>query len=126
MGTNFQRKFSSRFKKEFKWFLGYDRFMAAKVKTLIADTLAHPTYGLGHPERLRHRKGNEWSRRIDKKHRLVYEIIGNVINDDEGNLKLDAFICRMLASDEYKAVYTQEPSLIAGVKSDLEKNLSEV
>jgi toxin YoeB len=79
MGTNFRPEFKKGFQKEFNWFLDHDRFAAAKIKILMADTLEHPTYGLGHPERLRHRKGNEWSRHIDKKNRLVYEIIGKVV-----------------------------------------------
>jgi hypothetical protein len=42
-------------------------------------------------------------------------------NDAEDNSKPGAFTCRILAGDECRAVCTQEPSLIAGLKSDLEK-----
>jgi toxin YoeB len=79
MGTKFQPKFTPRFKKELDWFLDYDSAKAARIKILVDDTLEHPTYGLGHPEHLRHLGENVWSRRIDKKNRLVYQIIGDVI-----------------------------------------------
>jgi toxin YoeB len=79
METKFQPKFTPRFKKEFDWFLDYDLDKAVKIKILTADTLEHPTWGLGQPEHLRHLGGNVWSRRIDKKNRLVYQIIDDVI-----------------------------------------------
>jgi toxin YoeB len=72
-------EYSKRFKKEFERFRKYDKETTAKIKILIADTLEHPMEGLGHPERLRHRKGNWGSRHINKKNRLVYEIIGNIV-----------------------------------------------
>ncbi|MDR2628830.1 MAG: type II toxin-antitoxin system YoeB family toxin [Puniceicoccales bacterium] len=79
MGTNFQREFTPKFKKEYNWFLDYDHETTDKINILITDILAHPTYGLGHPERLKHLGGNVWSRHIDKKNRLRYSIEGNVI-----------------------------------------------
>jgi Txe/YoeB family toxin of Txe-Axe toxin-antitoxin module len=79
MGTKFQPKLTPRFKKELDWFLDYDSAKAERIKILMADTVEHPTEGLGHSERLRHREGNWRSRHIDKKNRLVYQIIGNVV-----------------------------------------------
>ena len=35
--------------------------------------MRHPTEGMGHPEQLRGRV-NTWSRRINEKDRLVYEV----------------------------------------------------
>lgn len=46
-----------------------------KVKTLISELVLHPTTGTGQPELLRHEKSSQWSRRITKKHRLVYKIL---------------------------------------------------
>jgi toxin YoeB len=79
----FEAEYSKRFTKEYERFFKYDKETAAKIKILKDDTLAHPTYGLGQPERLRHRKGNWWSRRIDHKNRLVYRIIGNTIRFEQ-------------------------------------------
>jgi toxin YoeB len=75
----FKAEYSKRFDKEFKRFRKYDKETTAKIKILMADILEHPTYGLGHPEHLRHLGENVWSRHIDKKNRLVYKIIGNVV-----------------------------------------------
>jgi toxin YoeB len=75
----FTAEYSKRFIKEYKRLYKYDKSTTDKVDELKTDTLEHPTCGLGQPEHLRHRKGNWWSRRIDKKNRLVYCIEGDTI-----------------------------------------------
>jgi toxin YoeB len=75
----FEYKTTKRFDKEFKRFRKYDKETAAKIKILMADTLEHPMEGLGHPERLRYRQGNWGSRHIDKKNRLVYKVVAEVV-----------------------------------------------
>lgn len=45
-----------------------------KVTQLLLELCDHPTTGTGHPERLKGDPAGRWSRRISKKHRLVYEI----------------------------------------------------
>jgi toxin YoeB len=75
----FEAEYTKRFIKEYGRFYKYDKPTADKIDELKSDILDHPTSGLGRPERLRHRKGNWWSRRIDQKNRLVYQIVGNVI-----------------------------------------------
>jgi hypothetical protein len=44
----FEYKTTKRFDKEFKRFRKHDKETTAKIKILMADTLEHPTYGLGH------------------------------------------------------------------------------
>ena len=46
----------------------------AKAKALIEELRTHPQTGTGHPEQLRGDRAGQWSRRITKKHRLVYTI----------------------------------------------------
>lgn len=46
----------------------------AKAQALIAELREHPRTGTGHPEQLSGDRAGQWSRRITKKHRLVYEI----------------------------------------------------
>ena len=46
----------------------------AKALQLIGELYDTPCAGTGHPEPLKGTKSNQWSRRISKKHRLVYEI----------------------------------------------------
>jgi Txe/YoeB family toxin of Txe-Axe toxin-antitoxin module len=75
----FEYKTTKRFDKKFKRFRKYDKETTAKIKILMADTLEHPTYELGHPEQLRHLGANVWSRHIDKKNRVRYSIEGGIV-----------------------------------------------
>lgn len=45
-----------------------------KALTLLDELKVHPRTGTGKPEPLSGDRGRQWSRRITKKHRLVYEI----------------------------------------------------
>ena len=45
-----------------------------KAIKLIAELYEHPRTGTGKPEPLSNNRSGQWSRRISKKHRLVYEI----------------------------------------------------
>ena len=53
-----------------------------KVLALIAELYDHPQTGTGKPEQLKGGGGMLWSRRISKKHRLIYEIIDTVVHVD--------------------------------------------
>jgi len=46
----------------------------AKAKKLIEELKQHPRTGTGKPEALSADRAGQWSRRITKKHRLVYTI----------------------------------------------------
>lgn len=45
-----------------------------KALKLIKELYEHPRTGTGKPEPLSGNRAGQWSRRISKKHRLVYEI----------------------------------------------------
>lgn len=45
-----------------------------KVISLVQELKEHPQTGSGHPEPLKGEPQGRWSRRITKKHRLVYAI----------------------------------------------------
>ncbi|WP_396168623.1 Txe/YoeB family addiction module toxin [Flavobacterium sp.] len=45
-----------------------------KINLLLFSIQETPYSGIGKPEALKHRLSGLWSRRIDKEHRLVYEI----------------------------------------------------
>jgi len=51
-----------------------DRSMLKRINRLIDDALRHPLAGIGKPEPLKYRGGNDWSRRITDEHRLVYVV----------------------------------------------------
>lgn len=45
-----------------------------KALRFISELQEHPKTGLGHPEPLKGKPENRWSRELTKKHRLVYRI----------------------------------------------------
>lgn len=45
-----------------------------KVQRLLNELKEHPKTGTGHPEPLKGFSDNRWSRRVTKKHRLIYSI----------------------------------------------------
>jgi toxin YoeB len=47
-----------------------------KINDLIKDIQRTPYEGLGNPEPLKYDLAGFWSRRIDREHRLVYQVIG--------------------------------------------------
>ena len=53
--------------------------MLRKINALIKDIQRTPYKGLGKPEPLKFDLAGFWSRRIDKEHRLVYQVIGDEI-----------------------------------------------
>lgn len=45
-----------------------------KFQTFLQELAEHPRTGTGHPEPLKGMPEGRWSRRISKKHRLIYRI----------------------------------------------------
>ena len=50
-----------------------------KFLKLLVELEEHPTTGTGKPEYLKYDKRGIWSRRISKKHRLVYKIYDDIV-----------------------------------------------
>lgn len=50
-----------------------------KACRLLIELIDHPETGTGKPERLSGELSGKWSRRINKKHRLIYEIINKTV-----------------------------------------------
>ncbi|KAA6341444.1 Toxin RelK [termite gut metagenome] len=51
-----------------------DKVTLKKLETLLLELTEHPTTGTGNPEKLKNNLSGKWSRRINHRHRLVYEI----------------------------------------------------
>ena len=64
-----------------------DKKMLKKINDLIKDIKRHPFEGTGKPEPLKFDLKGLWSRRIDREHRLVYQITSNEVQ----NLQLSRF-----------------------------------
>jgi len=50
-----------------------------KLTAMLVELMQHPKSGTGHPEPLRGQPEGRWSRRITKKHRLVYRIYEDAV-----------------------------------------------
>lgn len=67
--------FSEVFKEDItKHFKSGNKKLIAKIETLLSELSENPRTGTGKPEQLKGFTVETWSRRIDSKHRLVYEI----------------------------------------------------
>lgn len=45
-----------------------------KLQKIMVELSEHPSIGIGNPELLKHSLSGLWSRRLNKKDRLIYEI----------------------------------------------------
>lgn len=50
-----------------------------KIDRLIGELIEHPRTGTGKPEQLHGDRAGQWSRRIDKKNRLIYSIKEQIV-----------------------------------------------
>ena len=54
-----------------------DKKMLKRINQLIKDIQRNPFHGIGNPEPLKYDLSGFWSRRIDREHRLVYQVFDN-------------------------------------------------
>jgi toxin YoeB len=59
--------------------LDEDKRMLRKINELIKDIQRSPYSGKGKPEPLKYDLAGLWSRRIDREHRLVYQVLNKEI-----------------------------------------------
>ncbi|THV27659.1 Txe/YoeB family addiction module toxin [Glycomyces paridis] len=52
----------------------HDKKLLKRINLLLEDIKRNGYTGLGKPEPLKHDLGGYWSRRIDAKHRLIYQV----------------------------------------------------
>ena len=50
-----------------------------RIRLLIEHIQADPFRGIGKPEPLKHNYSGMWSRRINRTHRIIYEISSNTV-----------------------------------------------
>lgn len=50
-----------------------------KIQQLISAIKENPFAGIGKPERLKHDLSGQWSRRINEEHRIIYDVIDNIL-----------------------------------------------
>ena len=64
---------------QFQYWLEQDKKTLKKINKLLADISRNGNSGIGHPEALKGNLSGFWSREIDEKNRLVYNIVDEVI-----------------------------------------------
>ena len=52
-----------------------DKATIKKLELILVELENHPTTGTGKPEQLKHELSGYWSRRLNKKDRLIYQIL---------------------------------------------------
>jgi len=63
------------------WTKSGNKIILKKIGYLIEAIQIDPYTGIGKPEALKHELSGTWSRRIDKEHRLIYQILEDGIID---------------------------------------------
>lgn len=62
-------------KAEFAFWLKTDKLIVKRIESLIDSIASSPEFGIGKPERLKHKFSGYWSRRINLEHRLIYKVL---------------------------------------------------
>ena len=52
-----------------------DKATVKRLEKILLELENHPTTGIGNPEQLKHQLSGYWSRRLNKKDRLIYQIV---------------------------------------------------
>ena len=56
-----------------------DKTLLKKIEKLLLELTEHPRTGTGQPKQLKHELEGLYSRRINQKHRLVYDIEDKIV-----------------------------------------------
>jgi toxin YoeB len=69
-------KFTATAGEDYSFWLETDLKTTQRLNVLIKDILEAPFIGLGKGEALKYSLSGLWSRRINRRHRLIYRIVG--------------------------------------------------
>jgi len=62
-----------------KYYKAGDKALIKRIEHIFEELSEHPFMGIGKPEQLKHKFSGLWSRRLDEKNRLVYQVDENII-----------------------------------------------
>jgi len=62
------------------WKKSGNKAIQKKIEQLIIAIQENPFLGIGKPELLKYGLSGQWSRRINEEHRIIYDVINNVLN----------------------------------------------
>ena len=69
--------FQPEFREDLSYWVETDRRTALRIIKLVEAVMRDPFQGIGKPEPLKYDLAGLWSRRIDREHRLVYQVEGS-------------------------------------------------
>ena len=64
---------------EYLYWQKHDKQILKRINNLISDIKRHPKEGIGKSEALRFELSGKWSRRITQEHRLVYQLLDDMV-----------------------------------------------
>ena len=73
----YKLKFTDQSLDDLKYFAKTNPVLYKRCRKLLEELQSHSTTGSGKPEKLRFNLVGKWSRRVNREHRLVYEILEN-------------------------------------------------
>ena len=56
-----------------------DKIVIRRIERILNELSEHPFDGIGKPEQLKYEFSGLWSRRLDKKNRLVYSVTEEIV-----------------------------------------------
>jgi toxin YoeB len=62
------------------WKKSGNKSVQKKIQQLILSIQENPFMGIGKPEQLKHDLSGQWSRRINAEHRIIYDVIDDILN----------------------------------------------
>ena len=65
--------------RDFDYWKSTDAKTAEKIRSLLRELSEHPFTGTGKPEPLKWQLSGAWSRRINRRDRLVYTVNGEIV-----------------------------------------------
>ena len=79
MPKKYLTQFSTEFWEDFEYWVKHDHKTSLKIIKLVQEIELDPFTGTGKPEPLKHDYAGCWSRRIDLKNRLIYNVKEDVL-----------------------------------------------
>jgi toxin YoeB len=77
---SFNLDFSEQSKKDIDFYKKTgNKAILKKLLFLLEELAEHPFEGTGKPEALKHQLSGLWSRRINREHRLLYQVSDDVV-----------------------------------------------
>jgi toxin YoeB len=62
------------------WKKSGNKSVQKKIQQLILSIQENPFMGIGKPEQLKHDLSGQWSRRINAEHKIIYDVIDDILN----------------------------------------------